>query len=103
MTAFDIVSLCIGNCLATSSTPCRLKATSTTTTNESTMEMEMESSAADDLSSNNNNNASGDVGYQGSDAGAAHRRGYQACDPCRKRKVKCDLGSAYHASSFRGL
>jgi Fungal Zn(2)-Cys(6) binuclear cluster domain len=23
-----------------------------------------------------------------------HRRGYQACDPCRKRKVKCDLGSA---------
>ena len=23
----------------------------------------------------------------------AHRRGYQACDPCRKRKVKCDLGS----------
>lgn len=24
-----------------------------------------------------------------------HRRGYQACDPCRKRKVKCDLGSTY--------
>lgn len=24
-----------------------------------------------------------------------HRRGYQACDPCRKRKVKCDLGSNY--------
>ncbi|KAK2748142.1 hypothetical protein FQN57_001266 [Myotisia sp. PD_48] len=24
---------------------------------------------------------------------AQHRRGYQACDPCRKRKVKCDLGS----------
>ncbi|OQD86670.1 hypothetical protein PENANT_c007G10414 [Penicillium antarcticum] len=24
---------------------------------------------------------------------AHHRRGYQACDPCRKRKVKCDLGS----------
>ncbi|KKY21122.1 putative uv radiation resistance protein [Phaeomoniella chlamydospora] len=23
----------------------------------------------------------------------AHRRGYQACDACRKRKVKCDLGS----------
>ncbi|KAK2775129.1 hypothetical protein FQN53_003310, partial [Emmonsiellopsis sp. PD_33] len=22
-----------------------------------------------------------------------HRRGYQACDPCRKRKVRCDLGS----------
>ncbi len=22
-----------------------------------------------------------------------HRRGYQACDPCRRRKVKCDLGS----------
>ncbi|KAH8705316.1 putative C6 transcription factor [Talaromyces proteolyticus] len=38
---------------------------------------------------------------QGADAAAAaaaaaaaqHRRGYQACDPCRKRKVKCDLGS----------
>lgn len=25
-----------------------------------------------------------------------HRRGYQACDPCRKRKVKCDLGSTFH-------
>lgn len=24
-----------------------------------------------------------------------HRRGYQACDPCRKRKVKCDLGSQF--------
>jgi len=24
-----------------------------------------------------------------------HRRGYQACDPCRKRKVKCDLGSMF--------
>ncbi|KAL4782221.1 hypothetical protein BJX76DRAFT_296764 [Aspergillus varians] len=24
-----------------------------------------------------------------------HRRGYQACDPCRKRKVKCDLGSEF--------
>ena len=23
----------------------------------------------------------------------AHRRGYQACDACRKRKVRCDLGS----------
>ena len=22
-----------------------------------------------------------------------HRRGYQACQPCRQRKVKCDLGS----------
>ncbi|KAL3459071.1 hypothetical protein BJX64DRAFT_291612 [Aspergillus heterothallicus] len=28
-----------------------------------------------------------------SPANAHHRRGYQACDPCRKRKVKCDLGS----------
>ena len=27
--------------------------------------------------------------------GETHRRGYQACDPCRKRKVKCDLGSEY--------
>lgn len=25
-----------------------------------------------------------------------HRRGYQACDPCRKRKVKCDLGSTFN-------
>lgn len=33
-------------------------------------------------------------GLQGKlDADAHHRRGYQACDPCRKRKVKCDLGS----------
>ncbi|KAI9733324.1 MAG: hypothetical protein M1834_003408 [Cirrosporium novae-zelandiae] len=24
---------------------------------------------------------------------AVHRRSYQACDPCRRRKVKCDLGS----------
>lgn len=24
-----------------------------------------------------------------------HRRGYQACDPCRQRKVKCDLGSMF--------
>lgn len=27
-----------------------------------------------------------------------HRRGYQACDPCRKRKVKCDLGSMRSAA-----
>lgn len=27
-----------------------------------------------------------------------HRRGYQACDPCRKRKVKCDLGSMRSAT-----
>lgn len=26
-----------------------------------------------------------------------HRRGYQACDPCRKRKVKCDLGSMFQS------
>lgn len=32
-----------------------------------------------------------------------HRRGYQACDPCRKRKVKCDLGSMFqsHGQSER--
>ena len=28
----------------------------------------------------------------------AHRRGYQACDPCRRRKVKCDLGSMLFTS-----
>ena len=28
-------------------------------------------------------------------APSQHRRGYQACDPCRKRKVKCDLGSRF--------
>ncbi|PGH03407.1 hypothetical protein AJ79_07373 [Helicocarpus griseus UAMH5409] len=28
-----------------------------------------------------------------SPAAPQHRRGYQACDPCRKRKVRCDLGS----------
>lgn len=25
--------------------------------------------------------------------GRPHRRGYQACQRCRERKVKCDLGS----------
>ncbi|KAJ5098666.1 hypothetical protein N7532_005667 [Penicillium argentinense] len=35
-----------------------------------------------------------DVGKSLSPSAAPqHRRGYQACDPCRKRKVKCDLGS----------
>ena len=28
----------------------------------------------------------------------SHRRGYQACQPCRQRKVKCDMGSK--ASDF---
>ncbi|KAJ5250267.1 hypothetical protein N7489_000677 [Penicillium chrysogenum] len=31
--------------------------------------------------------------YTKSESDVHHRRGYQACDPCRKRKVKCDLGS----------
>ncbi|KAJ5479476.1 hypothetical protein N7530_004985 [Penicillium desertorum] len=31
--------------------------------------------------------------YSKSESDVHHRRGYQACDPCRKRKVKCDLGS----------
>ncbi|KAJ5952519.1 uncharacterized protein N7479_010932 [Penicillium vulpinum] len=31
--------------------------------------------------------------YSKAESDAQHRRGYQACDPCRKRKVKCDLGS----------
>jgi hypothetical protein len=40
-----------------------------------------------------------DTNSTGQDSGKSlsptpqHRRGYQACDPCRKRKVKCDLGS----------
>ena len=28
----------------------------------------------------------------GAGAGSSHKRGYQACIPCRKRKVRCDLG-----------
>ncbi|KAL1965679.1 hypothetical protein VTN77DRAFT_5179 [Rasamsonia byssochlamydoides] len=32
-------------------------------------------------------------GHQSPSPPPQHRRGYQACDPCRKRKVKCDLGS----------
>ncbi|KGO40967.1 hypothetical protein PEX1_031470 [Penicillium expansum] len=31
--------------------------------------------------------------YSKAESDAHHRRGYQACDPCRKRKVKCDLGT----------
>lgn len=34
---------------------------------------------------------------QGRD-GRPHRRGYQACQRCRERKVKCDLGSMPHPS-----
>ncbi len=30
--------------------------------------------------------------------GRPHRRGYQACQSCRDRKVKCDLGSELHNS-----
>ncbi|KAJ5160183.1 uncharacterized protein N7482_007187 [Penicillium canariense] len=42
-----------------------------------------------------NNSAAHDSGKSTSPSPSApqHRRGYQACDPCRKRKVKCDLGS----------
>ncbi|KAJ5690054.1 hypothetical protein N7462_004446 [Penicillium macrosclerotiorum] len=40
------------------------------------------------------NSAGHDSGKSPSPSSAPqHRRGYQACDPCRKRKVKCDLGS----------
>ncbi|KAK4169396.1 hypothetical protein QBC43DRAFT_329834 [Cladorrhinum sp. PSN259] len=35
---------------------------------------------------NHNNNAAGG-------SGAQHKRVYQACIPCRRRKVRCDLGS----------
>lgn len=34
-----------------------------------------------------------DIKQESTPARDQHRRGYQACDPCRKRKVKCDLGS----------
>lgn len=41
--------------------------------------------------------------YSKAESDAHHRRGYQACDPCRKRKVKCDLGSMdSHSFSFCG-
>ena len=30
------------------------------------------------------------------DSRGPHRRGYQACQRCRERKVKCDLGSMSH-------
>lgn len=32
-----------------------------------------------------------------------HRRGYQACDPCRKRKVRCDLGSMFARTWVLGV
>ncbi|KAI7517443.1 hypothetical protein KC343_g23017, partial [Hortaea werneckii] len=32
-------------------------------------------------------------GGQGNKDPAVHQRTYQACIPCRKRKVRCDLGS----------
>jgi hypothetical protein len=37
-----------------------------------------------------------------SPTGTQHRRGYQACDPCRKRKVKCDLGSESNSPTLAG-
>lgn len=72
---------------------------------ESTADAQMMQDALPNSTTTANNNTS-DAVYQGSDtaadaadaaaaAAAAHRRGYQACDPCRKRKVKCDLGSAF--------
>ncbi|KAJ5370654.1 uncharacterized protein N7496_006746 [Penicillium cataractarum] len=39
------------------------------------------------------NSAANDSRKSPSPSAPQHRRGYQACDPCRKRKVKCDLGS----------
>ncbi|KAJ5279622.1 hypothetical protein N7478_004994 [Penicillium angulare] len=39
------------------------------------------------------NSVDRDLGKSPSPNNPQHRRGYQACDPCRKRKVKCDLGS----------
>jgi hypothetical protein len=44
-----------------------------------------------------------DVGKSPSPSAAPqHRRGYQACDPCRKRKVKCDLGSMINSPAVTG-
>ncbi|KAI9743852.1 MAG: hypothetical protein M1818_002586 [Claussenomyces sp. TS43310] len=34
-----------------------------------------------------------DVTAEGQSSNAVHKRVYQACIPCRRRKVKCDLGS----------
>lgn len=36
---------------------------------------------------------SGNNDSEGASGGAKHKRVYQACIPCRRRKVKCDLGS----------
>lgn len=36
----------------------------------------------------------------GRDGRGPHRRGYQACQRCRERKVKCDLGSTSHSCSI---
>lgn len=44
------------------------------------------------------NSAANDSRKSPSPGGPQHRRGYQACDPCRKRKVKCDLGSMRSAT-----
>ncbi|KAJ5587498.1 uncharacterized protein N7459_003263 [Penicillium hispanicum] len=38
-------------------------------------------------------NSAGQTSGTSPSPASQHRRGYQACDPCRKRKVKCDLGS----------
>jgi hypothetical protein len=48
--------------------------------------------AAADLDDDNDLDV-GDTRQGSSPPRDLHRRGYQACDPCRKRKVKCDLGS----------
>ncbi|EEQ89924.2 C6 transcription factor [Blastomyces dermatitidis ER-3] len=57
----------------------------------------------DAAAANPNNTAAGKGANTGTNPGFSprrspspapqHRRGYQACDPCRKRKVRCDLGS----------
>ena len=49
--------------------------------------------AAHDSSERSPDQANGSENNDPSSQQQHHRRGYQACDPCRRRKVKCDLGS----------
>lgn len=44
-------------------------------------------------SESNNGGKGSNNGGKGSPSGPLHRRVYQACIPCRKRKVKCDMGA----------
>lgn len=48
---------------------------------------------------NNQGQSSAAGGSGGGSGSVQHRRVYQACIPCRKRKVKCDLGSVDNPSA----